>query len=753
MKTQKDDIELICSVGELSDLFNEPRGVSAFLQKVVDTVSKHMHSDVCSIYLFNEKDRQLTLEATRGLNPELIGNLQLSLDEGLVGITLKRLHSILEQDGRESDFYKAIDNSGEETYKAFLAVPILRGLTRIGVLAVQHHKVGYFDKKDSRVLKAIASQLATTLENARMLTNMSRESTKPKQSQTDVHIVSGTAVGQGVARGRSFTLESNAPGKQYLRASSDNYLETHEDFKNALAQTEKQLKELQQHLDEELSDMASMIFSAHILMLKDESFSGEMENLIQLGTKPHTSVLQVVNRFVDIFSTADNSRLQEKVQDVKDLGHRLLLNLSPQEDQSGDYSGQVVIAQELLPSELIKLSAQKVEGLILFGGGASAHISILAASLGINLIYTDDERVLDLPEDLDIILDGNQGNIIIEPDEKTSLRFDELLQTQAKMAQLEEQVDEETRTACGRRIDLLASINLLSDIKSANRLKADGIGLYRSEFPFLIRNDFPTEEEQFRVYHNVTHDINRGFVTLRTLDIGGDKILSYVPEAQGDNPFLGLRALRFLLKNKKIFVGQLKAMLRAGEDCDLRIMFPLVSSLDDFLQAKTMVEKSMEFLDRDGLSYNAKPKLGVMIELPSAVFMVNELAMEADFMSIGTNDLVQYLLGVDRTNSSVASLFQGEHPAVLKAINQVVQASITHNCHLSMCGNLTKDKRLLYIFVGMGIKSFSVAPQRIPMMQAFIGGIDFKKAQQDAEEVLKLTTTEDVITFLEQRVP
>jgi len=750
---KKDNIELICSVGELSSLFNEPRGVNGFLQKVVETVARHMRAQVCSIYLYNEKQDLLVLQATEGLNRELQGKLTLSPDEGLVGLSLKRLHPILEEDGHNNQSFKPIENSGEEAFKAFLAVPIIRGLTRIGVLVVQHSKAGYFDKKDSRVLKAIATQLATTLENARMLVSMSGKQGPRSGPVAEIKLIAGKAVREGIARGRSFTLESGAKGGRFLALSNQSYGESLEDFQNALKNAEKQLLQLQQELDEELSDMASMIFSAHILMLMDESFSGEMEARIKEGCKPAQAVLDVVNQYVSLFSSDENPRLQEKIQDVKDLGHRLLTNLSSGTDPKGNYEGQVVIARELLPSELIKLSAQKVEGLVLYGGGASAHISILALSLGMNLIYTEDEKVLELPDGLDIVLDGHQGNIIIDPDEKTGQRFDDLIKTQQEMERLESKVEDETFTQCGQRVYLLASINLLSDIKSANRLKADGIGLYRSEFPFLIRNDFPTEEEQFRVYSKVAGDINRGKVTLRTLDIGGDKILSYVPEPQGDNPFLGLRALRFLLKNKKIFVGQLKAMLRAGEGKDLRIMFPLVSSLDDFRAAKTMVKKSMEFLDRDNLSYNRNPQLGIMVELPSAVLLADDLAREADFLSIGTNDLVQYLLGVDRTNSSVASLFQGEHPAVLRAVYQVVQACKNNNCDLSVCGNLINDPRLLYIFIGMGIRNFSVAPRNIPKLQNFLSKIKVDEAEEAAGKVLSISTIEEVTRFLKERVP
>ena len=387
------------------------------------------------------------------------------------------------------------------------------------------------------------------------------------------------------------------------------------------------------------------------------------------------------------------------------------------------------------------------------GGGASAHISILAKSLGVPLIYMEDEEVLKLPEYTEIILDANQGNLIILPDEETKDRYEKVSRTAREIKKLGESVKEQTYTADGERVYLRAAVNLLNDVKAAQELKAEGVGLYRSEFPFLIRSDFPSEEEQYRVYQKVFEGMDGNPVTLRTLDVGGDKILSYMPENQGDNPFLGLRAIRFLLQNKKVFVGQLKAMLRAGEGHELRIMFPLISSVDDYRAAVRMVRKSMEFLDRDGMTYNRNPKLGLMVELPSAVMLIDQLTAEADFLSIGTNDHVQYLLGVDRTNSSVASFYQGEHPAVLKAIKTIVEGAIRNNCAYSVCGNLTNDMNLIYFFLGVGVRSFSIEPHRLPQLQNFIGKVNLAKAEKDCERILKFLTVEEVKAYMKKAVP
>jgi phosphotransferase system, enzyme I, PtsP len=747
-------IELICSIAELSSLFHGEKGTQRFLIKVVKTVSRHMKSNVCSIYLYDEKKEILNLVATEGLNRELTGILTLKYGEGLVGTAIKEMRTILEADGTLHPRFKKIDNSYEENFKAFLAVPITRGLNRIGVLVLQHSQKGYFDSMEARALEAIAGQLAATLENARLLMDISRkEKEEVTASEAESRFIKGKKVVEGVAQGLICFMDDSHKSGNISEEDLPDYKDGPDAFREALKAAEAQLLALQERMDEELSDIASMIFSAHLLMLQDEAFSGQMLRHIEEGLPACRAVEKVVNSYVEIFARSENSRLQEKVQDVRDLGHRLLRNLSIKEQSQGNYRSQIIIAGDLLPSELLKLTAQKAEGIVLIGGGASAHISILAKSLGVPLIYVEDESVLRLPEYTEIILDANQGNLIILPDEETRAHYENLSKTAKEIKQLSESVLDQTYTADGERVYLRSAINLLNDVKTARELKAEGVGLYRSEFPFLIRSDFPSEEEQFRVYSKVFEGMENHPVTLRTLDVGGDKILSYMPENQGDNPFLGLRAIRFLLQNKKVFVGQLKAMLRSGEGHDLRIMFPLISSLDDFRAAKRMVRKSMEFLDRDGMSYNRNPKLGIMVELPSAVMLIDQLTAEADFLSIGTNDLVQYLLGVDRTNSSVASFYQGEHPAVLRAVKVVVDGALRNNCAYSVCGNLTNDKGLIYFFLGVGIRSFSIEPHQLPQLQEFISRVDIKKAEKDSDKILTLSSVEEVKDYISKALP
>jgi phosphotransferase system enzyme I (PtsP) len=597
-------------------------------------------------------------------------------------------------------------------------------------------------------LKAIASQLATTLENVKLLITLNESKNIEKNRISGTVHLRGISTDSGIAFGRAFTMGNNH-NSLFLRAEDDDYGTTLSHFLQSLSDTILQVEELQQQMEKDHSDVASMIFSTHLLMLNDSSFSGEMTNLINTGDSPSGAIVTIVNKYVTIFKDSNNPRLQEKVQDIKDLGHRLLRNLSRKESDEGDYSGQVVIARELLPSELIKITAQQAEALVLFGGGATAHITILAKSLGVPIIFTDDKRIFEIPENSQLIIDANQGHIFVNPDKTTLEKYKGHHEGTTISQEEIEKIKDKTFTKDGIAVKLLANINLLSDLKQAVLFKAEGVGLYRSEFPFIIRNNFPSEEEQFQIYDKLIEQAPGDEVTLRTLDIGGDKVLSYMNDIEEENPFLGLRAIRFLLKNRNIFITQLKAMLRAGANRNLRIMFPLVSSVDDLLLAKEVVQECFEQLKLEKASYNSKPQIGVMIELPSAVMVIEEICREADFISIGTNDLVQYMIGVDRSNDHVAWLYTAKHPSILRALNTIAEAAIRTGCDLSLCGNIAGDSDMIGILIGMGIRKFSMNPIKIPEIQRMIETINTKEVQKSVGDLLKLGQVKEVKEYFD----
>ncbi len=754
---QKDNVALMCDIGELVGLFDFEAGLDSFLAKAVSTVAWHMRAAVCSIYLYDADTRDLVLRANQGLNPNLVGRLRLKIGEGITGAALQEMRPICEAKATDNPKFKYIPGSREELFVSFLAVPILRKMNPVGVIVVQDPQWNYFTPNDVQALQVIASQLAGVIENAYLLMKMRR--TEEAQSASGpaaagqgfgpgTHCIRGQGASDAMGMGLSTRIG------QYL-AHAETGLAcplglTEADFDRALAVTERQLLDLQRRLEDRIHDAASMIFGAHVLMLKDEAFSGEIRAQIRAGKNPWTAILDEVRRYADLFAHSPNPALREKVLDIEDLGHRLLHNLSPQTfaNNGPDYSGQIVVAEELLPSDILKLSAERAAGLVLLGGGQHSHVAILAKALQIPLVIASDRRLLDLPEKTLLLLDPKEGQIVIRPGPEAIQTMKDLIRSLADAERLAAEVKPETRTRDGVEIQLHANLNLVTELDVALNMKAKGIGLYRTEFPFIVRNTFPTEEEQYWGYRRVLDRMAGRPVVFRTLDIGGDKALSYFPVDHGSNPFLGLRALRFSLRNPEIFKQQLRALLRAAHgNSQAKIMFPMVASLDEFVAARDLARVCQAELEREGVP-SRLPELGVMIELPSATLLAAELAEAADFLSIGSNDLIQYLLAVDRTNDEMAPWFSPHHPAVLRSLKLIVDAATRAGKPVSLCGNVGADPRMLPFLLGIGLRTFSLDPMEIPAVQRRIAQIDIDLARYQMNKMLSFGRIEQVAGFL-----
>ncbi|MDF7823234.1 phosphoenolpyruvate--protein phosphotransferase [Pontiellaceae bacterium B12227] len=748
---KKRNVDLVCDIAELISLAEEGQARKELLQKVVISVAGHMHADVCSIYIYEEESKKLTLRATQGLDPAAIGTVSLSLGEGITGRAVRELRPICVGTASKSSSYRFFPGIHEEDYEAFLAVPILRGLRRIGALVVQAGEANYFTPNDVKALRAIAAQLATMIENVQLLSEAREEASATAAALPSMKkvvtesIIRGRSASTGTARGRANTLDS-VNKEACILPDPDAIPHTAEDFDKAVEKTADQINSLQLQMSEDLADVAVLIFSAHLLILEDEQFTGRISNLIQTGTEAVKAIATVVNEYVDVFSKSKMPLIREKVLDVKDLGNRLTRNLLNEESDTCDYRGQIIIAHELLPSDILKLSAENVEGFIV-SSGVTSHNAIISRSLGIPMVAISREQADSIPDDEEMLMDAEQGIIYLQPGDEVYAKYREL-DSAWKVLHDASDMKEKTLTKCGERVQIYANINLLSDLKPAREFKVEGVGLYRSEFPFIVRNDFPTEEEQYVIYKKLVDQMDGRMVTFRTLDIGGDKMLSYYSNVNEANPFLGMRAIRFSLQNKDIFIQQLRAFLRAGADADTRIMFPLVSSVDDFVEARDIVYDCMQKLDSEGISYNPKTKLGVMMELPSAVEVVDELAMEADFLSIGSNDLIQYMLAVDRTNEMVSKLYLAHHPAILRAINRIVAAGLMHKKDVSICGDLSADPRMLPFLLGVGLKKFSIDSVNAPTVQRLVNSMDIAEAERIANCMLDFGRISEVEAFL-----
>ena len=526
---------------------------------------------------------------------------------------------------------------------------------------------------------------------------------------------------------------------------------TLEDFDRAIRETQEQLHQFQHSMQERIAESASKIFEAHLAILDDAGFIGRIQKQIETGIPVSSAINHIADEYIALFSKSANPRFREKVDDLKDITRRLLARLAKQPDSgfNTSYLGRILITPRLFPSDILRFAAQKGEGIILTSGGVTAHISILARSLELPMILADSTLMADVLPDTPLLMDAHTGKIYVNPDPVLVSEYKNLLETHGRASPDELAIAAETYTRDGRRIHLQAAIGLVSEARLAHELHAEGIGLYRSEIPFLLRNDFPIEEEQIAVYRKIIGEMQGRDVVFRTLDIGGDKILRYFEPGEESNPFLGLRGIRFTFHHPEIFKTQIRALLRAGHDAPLKIMFPLVSSVDSFHYARTVVNDVIQALKAEQLPHQSVPQIGTMIELPCAVGIADELAQEADFLSIGSNDLVQYMLAVDRTNERVANWYVPWHPAILRAIKTVVDAAGRHHKPISICGGMADNPKLIPILIGMGLTTLTIPPRSISPVQQLIQSINGVAADSFAKKVLQTSTVAEIARLLD----
>jgi len=748
---KRNNPKIVRDISELNALFTNATNLKILLENIVEMVLSYMKADVCLLYLFDDDTQMLKLKASKGLRTGSLGKVRLKPGEGLAGIAFKEMRAVCEKDTTRRPGFRPIPGSLEEKYCSFLAIPILRGTNRIGVIMLQSVKRDYFSDEDVNILTAITSPLVTTIEMAKLLFSFDHPQTNPvvESKPTQLKVVQGRIGAEGFAFGYSVVFAPLSLGD--FNVPEDRKPLTADDFHRAVVLTEKELLEMQKAVEEKMLDVVALIFSAQIMMLKDQAMTGAIEEMIAKGIAPQDAVRAIVQKYVARFDQMTNEYVREKKYDVIDVGRRLLTNMVGASDTHDQYAAKVVIVRELLPSDILKLSLQKVAGIVLLSSGVTSHVAILARSLNIPLVIVDEPQLLNIKNGSSILLDGAMGNIFIEPSDEVICAFQKRQAAHADVDRIQKGLLAETRMKDGAKVVLLANINILADISVAKAFKAEGVGLYRTEFPFLLRGDFPSEEEQFVIYRHLVEDMKGREITFRTLDIGGDKMLSYYDNSKEANPFLGLRSIRFSLKHLDIFICQVRAILRASFDTDVRIMFPMISSVEEFVLARDLVRKSVAALQAEGKPHNPKPFIGAMIEVPSILEVINELALQADFFSIGTNDLIQYMLAVDRTNEKVADCYFPHHPAILRGIKRVVDAAQRYQRDISVCGDMAHDPRYIPFLIGIGIRKLSLDARYLPKIQQCIVGLDARKAEMFAAEILGKASVNETADLLGQK--
>lgn len=502
-----------------------------------------------------------------------------------------------------------------------------------------------------------------------------------------------------------------------------------------------------------IGEKEAEILNGHILMIKDPYMNSEIEKLINNGQCAESSLTAICDMFAMVFSSSDDELTKQRATDVNDIKDGILsILLGIKEiDISCVPPNTVLVAKDLTPSMTACINKENIVGIVTEIGGKTSHSAILARAMEIPAVLSVPNVASILHDDDLVIVDGNDGTIIQNPtseqvDDYTKKRVDFIEERKA----LSKYIGKETITQDGIKVELVGNIGNPENANSVVEFDGEGIGLFRTEFLFMDRNSAPTEEEQFDAYKKVALIMKGKPVIIRTLDIGGDKDIPYLNMKKEDNPFLGFRAIRYCLQNKELYRLQLKALVRASAFGDIRIMIPLVTCIDELRQVKTMIKGIMAELDVENISYNKDLKVGVMIETPSACLIADILAKESDFFSIGTNDLTQYTMAVDRGNPDVAYLYSAYNPAVIRSIKHIIDCAKAENIPVGMCGETASDSLMIPILLSFGLDEFSVSPTSILATRKEISKWTKEKADNITQLVMQQTTEKDILEILKQ---
>jgi phosphotransferase system enzyme I (PtsP) len=717
------------------------------LQIIVRRVRAALNTQVCSVYLRDPASGSYVFRATQGLNPELVGVASLAASDGLVGLVAERGEPVNLEEAENHPRFRFMPGIGEEHFHAFLGVPIIHQRGVLGVLVVQQSERRRFDESDEAFLVTLSAQLAGVIAHAQVtgvLVTQALTGAAPAK-------VIGVPGSPGVAIG---TVVVISPGADLYavqpRAAQDKRKEVRA-FREALQSVQKDIQQVAENLGAELSPEDHALFDVYISILDDSTIGAEVVKLIKDGQWAQGALSQVMIQHIRHFERMEHSYLKERAVDVRDLGTRVLAYLQAASQEPRVYPDQtILVGEELTATSLGEIPREKLVGLISVRGSSNSHVAILARAMGVPTVM----GAMNLPyaklQDREVIIDGYNGTVHLNPLPEIKQRFQQVVdEDKALSRDLESLRDEPCITLDGHRMPLWVNTGLMADVARSLEQGAEGVGLYRTEVPFLLRDRFPSEEEQRLIYREQLEAFAPRSVTMRTLDIGGDKALPYFP-IEEENPFLGWRGIRVTLDHPEIFLAQVRAMLKANEGLgNLRIMLPMVCNTAEVDEALELIDRSHRELRQDGLKGDLPP-IGVMVEVPAAVYQARALARRVDFLSVGSNDLTQYLLAVDRNNARVAHLYHSLHPAVLQALAYVATASQSEGVPIGICGELAGDPGGAVLLLAMGYNVLSMNAISLPRVKKALLNLRRSEARSLLKEVMQLDCALQVNAHLER---
>ena len=722
------------------------------VQLLVARVRKVLGTEVCSIYLVDGEDAGYLLAATEGLNAAQIGRLVLAKDQGLVGLVGRRAEPLNLDTAPSHPNFFFVPEIGEEPFNAFLGVPILHQGRVLGVLVVQQRESRRFDESEEAFLVTLSAQLATVVAHAEAVGTAILSG--PKSDTISDARFRGFPGAPGIGIGTSVVIQPAADLDAVpYRDASDVSVELML-LDRAIEAVRNDIQTLIHDLQTSLPEEELVLFDAYLHMLDDSGLAGDMREQVRMGQWAQGALRRVIRQYLRQFEVMDDPYLRERGTDVRDLGIRILGYLQQIREKKTQFPARtILVGEEVTPSMLTSIPPENLCGVVSVKGSGHSHVAILARAMGIPAVM----GAVDLPayelEGMDLIVDGHYGDVFAQPNSERVHGYQELVDQERSFDQeLSGLSEQPCITLDGWRVQLWVNIGLTGDINRSLDHGAEGVGLFRTEVPFMTKDRFPTEVEQRVLYREHIEAFNPRPVTMRTLDIGGDKSLSYFP-IQEENPFLGWRGIRITLDHPEIFLVQVRAMLKAsaGLASELRIMLPMISGLGELRAAKQLIEQAFDEVVEEGMEIR-RPQVGVLIEVPAAVYQARLLARESDFVAVGSNDLTQYLLAVDRNNPRVAKLYQEIHPAVISALREVARAAHAEEKPLGICGELAGTPAGAILLMAMGYHVLSMNATHLLKVKWAIRHVRRSDARRLLAKVLRMHTAEEVTPFVAQEL-
>ncbi len=719
------------------------------LETMVNLVADAMQAEVCSVYLLDEQNQRYVLMASKGLNSDSVGEVFLNKGEGLVGLVGQREEIISLDDASLHPRFHYLPETGEERYNAFLCIPIRYRRKVMGVMVVQHHERRAFSEASESFLVTLCAQLSGAIAHAHAVGQVD-VFRKPSNTPTS-KIFQGVAGAGGIAIGRAVVFYPPADIDLVPDRQAENITEELALLSTAVQAVRADIKELDAKMQNALMAEERALFSVYLRMLDDNALPSEIAARIKAGSWAQGAVRTVIETHAAHFAQMEDEYLRERVSDLRDLGRRILARLQAADVNHREIAeDSILIGEEITTATLVELPLQNIAAIVTTEGAANSHMVIVARALGIPTVVGVTELPITQLDDAEMIVDAHQGRIFVHPVRRLRQRYREVQREEEQAAKdLKAYENRETITTDGVPLTLYVNTGLMIDVIRGTQRGAQGVGLYRSEIPFMLRERFPGEEEQRLIYRQqLSHFANKP-VIMRTLDIGADKDLPYF-SIQEENSALGWRGIRFTLDHPEIFSAQIRAMLKASIGLNnLHILLPMITNLGEVEESLYLLERALAEVQEEEQVKIMRPRVGVMIEVPSMLFQLEDMASMVDFFSVGSNDLTQYLLAVDRNNPRVASLYNHYHPAVIRALHQIVTECKRLDRPVSICGEMAGDPATAVLLSAMGFSALSMSAANLLKIRKTLCHISMSEAKNLLDEVLVMDSPAVIRSWVE----